>query len=271
MKIRDIVFSAMAMVAATACSNIDGDDRYVYVKPADVSRSVLIEDFTGQKCSNCPAANDVIKSLQQQYGEDNVIAVGIHSGPLGFAGNSKNIGLMTDTGNEYYNSHDIESQPYGVINRTKESGTPDNWGTLVYEEIQKTAPVTIAIETAYAADTRTATVDVDMMGISAVSGKLQVWVVEDSIVAMQTLAGGTVTREYTHNHVFRAAVNGTWGEAVNIGEGETDSKKYEFTLDDGWQAGNVSVVAFVYSDGEGVLQVAKAALTGGEDKEEVDS
>ena len=50
----------------TACSHIDEDDRLIYVKPAEVSRRVLLEDFTGQRCVNCPKANDEIKALQEQ-------------------------------------------------------------------------------------------------------------------------------------------------------------------------------------------------------------
>lgn len=266
MRLKNTLIAVFAAVAALSCSNIAEDDRYIYMKPAEIGRSVLIEDFTGQKCSNCPTANDMIKSLQEEYGEDNVIAVGIHSGPLGFAGNSKRIGLMTDTGNEYYYSHTIPSQPYGVINRIQESATPDNWGTLVYNEIQKTVPVSIEIENTYAEATRTATIDVSMLGIDGVSGKLQVWVVEDSIVAMQTMQDGSVNYEYTHNHVFRAAVNGTWGEDVAVSEGVKVDKKYTFTLEENWVSGNVSVVAFVYND-DGVQQVAKAALTGKDSEE----
>lgn len=267
MKLKNILFAVGAIIiGASSCSNIDEDERYIYVKPAEIGRSVLIEDFTGQKCSNCPTANDVIKSIQEEYGEDNVIAVGIHSGPLGFKGNSKNIGLMTDTGNEYYNSHDIPSQPYGVINRKQESSRSAEWGTLVYDEIQKTAPVSITVENAYTVSTHTATIDVSMLGIDGVSGKLQVWVVEDSIVAMQTLADASVSYDYVHNHVFRAAVNGTWGEDVTVAEGSTVNKQYTLTLDEKWVAGNVSVVAFVYNS-DGVQQVTKAPLISKDDGE----
>lgn len=259
MKLKNILFAIATILAATSCSNIDDDERYIYVKPADVGRCVLIEDFTGQRCSNCPRATSTIESLQEQYGADNVIAVGIHSGPLGFAGNSKNVGLMTDTGNEYYNSNDIPSQPYGVINRVSKSGNDSEWGTIVYNEIQKTAPVSIALTNTYDATSRTATINVSMLGIDGVSGKLQVWVIEDGITAMQMMQDGTVSYDYVHNHVFREAVNGTWGEAVNISEGATVDKQYSLTLSENYVADNVSIVAFVYND-DGVQQVVKASL-----------
>lgn len=82
MKLKNIIYSlfgASALLMA-ACNEIDSDDRFIYVEPVEVGRKVLIEDFTGQKCINCPAAIDKIEMMVQQYGEENVIAVGIHSG-----------------------------------------------------------------------------------------------------------------------------------------------------------------------------------------------
>lgn len=259
MKLKNILFAAFVVTVFSSCSNVDEDERYIYVKPAEIGRCVLIEDFTGQRCSNCPRAASTIESLQEQYGAENVIAVGIHSGPLGFAGNAKNIGLMTDTGNEYYYSNSIPSQPYGIINRTSKSGNDSEWGTIVYNEIQKTAPVGITLANSYDTDSRTATIDVSMLGINPVSGKLQVWLIEDGITAMQMMQDGTVDYNYVHNHVFREAVNGTWGEDVSVNEGATAIKQYTFTLNEKYVAANVSVVAFIYND-SGVQQVSKAPL-----------
>ena len=59
--------------------------------------------------------------------------------------------------------------------------------------------------------------------------------------------------------MFRAAVNGTWGEDVAVKEGETTKKQYTYTLPEEWNAENVSVVAFVYND-NGVEQVAKKKI-----------
>ena len=102
MKNLTTIILGLAAVAMVSCSDIDENDRFTYVRPANVSRAVLIEDFTGQLCVNCPNANDAIHQLQEQYGDSNVIAVGIHSGPRGFKGNSRFVGLATTLGDEYY-------------------------------------------------------------------------------------------------------------------------------------------------------------------------
>lgn len=267
MKIKNLFLgvatAAMAMAAAS-CSNIDEGDRLIYVKPAEVGRAILIEDFTGQKCINCPTGTEIINGIVDTYGEDNVIAVGIHSGPLGFAGNSKTVGLMTDTGNEYYTRWDKENkmgQPWVIFNRkTSPDSHYNNWAAMVGTIISEKANLSVKIANAYDAATRTLTTTVGADGVNGtVNGKLQVWIVEDGVKALQMMPDGKSNKEYIHNHVFRAAVNGTWGEDVTVKEGETTTKQYQYKLPETWNADNIAVVAFVYNDG-GVENVAKKHL-----------
>lgn len=268
-----VATAAMAMAAAS-CSNIDEGDRLIYVKPAEVGRAVLIEDLTGQRCINCPTGTDIINGIIETYGEDNVIAVGIHCGPLGFAGNSKRVGLMTDTGVEYYkhwaNGTNL-GQPSAIFNRKKGKGPIDNlnnWAAEVGLIISEKANLSVDIANAYDAKTRTLTTKVGAFGVNGtVSGKLQVWIVEDGIKAMQMMPDGSANQDYIHNHVFRAAVNGTWGEEVTVKEGETTSKDYSYVLPETWNAENISVVAFVYND-NGVENVAKKHIVEHEEETE---
>lgn len=276
MKIKNLFLgvatAAMAMAAAS-CSNIDEGDRLIYVKPAEVGRAVLIEDLTGQRCSNCPTGTDIINGIVETYGEDNVIAVGIHCGPLGFAGNSKRVGLMTDTGVEYYkywaNGTNL-GQPSAIFNRKKgPSDNFNNWAAEVGLIISEKANLSVDIANSYDAKTRTLTTKVGAFGVNGtVSGKLQVWIVEDGIKAMQLMPpDGDLNAEYIHNHVFRAAVNGTWGEEVTVKEGETTTKDYSYVLPETWNAENISVVAFVYN-GNGVENVAKKHIVEHEEETE---
>lgn len=267
MKIKNLFLgvatAAMAMAAAS-CSNIDEGDRLIYVKPAEVGRAILIEDFTGQRCINCPTGTEIINGIVDTYGEDNVIAVGIHSGPLGFAGNSKTVGLMTDTGNEYYTRWDKENkmgQPWVIFNRkTSPDSHYNNWAAMVGTIISEKANLSVKIANAYDAATRTLTTTVRADGVNGtVNGKLQVWIVEDGVKALQMMPDGKSNKEYIHNHVFRAAVNGTWGEDVTVKEGETTTKQYQYVLPEAWNADNIAVVAFVYNGG-GVENVAKKHL-----------
>lgn len=256
---KNIIMVVLVTLLA-ACSHIDEDERLVYVKPAEVARCVLIEDFTGQKCSNCPTAIAEIDKIISQYGDSCVVAVSIHSGPLGFAGNANNIGLMTDIGNEYYISWGtIDHQPMGVVNRKGKPTDYTAWAAQVYEEIQKSTPITLNVNNECDIANGEISVDVSILSSESLNCKLQVWVVEDSIVAMQTIPDGSVDRNYIHNHVFRTAVNGIWGEDVSIEEGIALNKHYSISVDEKWQSANLSIVAFAFDD-NGVIQASKEHL-----------
>ena len=262
MNVKTYILTALATLAFVACSHIDEDDRLIYVEPTvpnnSVSRCVLLEDFTGQRCVNCPKANDEIHALQQQYGADTVIAVAIHSGPLGFHTNAKFVGLSTDTGDDYYNHWNLEYQPVGLVNR----GVPTEytaWNTRIREELQKPAPVSINIAVQRNDDELTIRADVE--GIEGtVSGHLQLWVVEDNVTAFQLMPDGTRNDAYLHQHVFRTALNGAWGEEMTVKEGEHSvTPNYTLKVPAEWKIDDLAIIAFLYND-QGVLQVRKKEL-----------
>lgn len=247
------------LLCLVSCSDISEDERYVYVRPADVSRAVLIEDFTGQRCVNCPNANDVIHQLQEQYGDSNVIAVGIHSGPLGFKGRGNLVGLSTDLGDTYYNYYGAEYQPVGMVNR---HGLADytTWSSLVNEALQEQSTVQLGLSSTYDQSSRQASLSVNALAMdNSVSGHLQVWVIEDSITAMQSMPDGSVNREYVHNHVLRESVNGEWGDAITLPATQSEQYNFNYTLPEGYVDTNCSFVVFVYND-SGVLQAAKTKI-----------
>lgn len=256
-----IAMATAATLLLAACDNIADDERLIYVKPAQVQRAVLIEDFTGQRCVNCPYATQAIELMVEQYGDSSVIAVGIHSGPFAKSPTGTPYAFYTAEGEEYFNHWDIREQPSGMVNRQAVS-TYTSWAAQVYNEIQRTAPLSIDLACRLDTDSRALEVTSLMMARDgAVDGKLQLWLIEDSITAFQYMPDGApVERNYVHNHVFRQALNGTWGEDISLPEGETATKQTALTLDAEYNLGQLSVVAFVYDD-TGVLQATKCHLT----------
>jgi len=253
------IFSLFTIILylLTACSYISEEERLIYVKPEPAKRMVLLEDFTGQKCVNCPKGTKIIEELQKTYGDSAFIAVGIHGGPLSFAGNAKYEGLSTDEGNKYFEHWGLEYQPVGLVNRHGAVNYTD-WAAHIIEEMTRPAPLELTAD---------ATLDKGQLSIivnahgtdGTVEGKLQVWVVEDSITAMQMMPEGGVNTDYIHNHVLRAAANGLWGDDFNVNEGEWVEKQLTFLPDAAWKPEHLSIVAFVYNT-EGVLQATKTKL-----------
>lgn len=239
----------------TACDHINREDRLIYEKPTVSKRAVLLEDFTGQQCVNCPKGAEVIEQLVAEYGDTTIIAVGIHGGPLAFSGNATTLGLATETGDKYYDYWNLEYQPVGLVNRHGPFNYPE-WAAVVREELTKPAPLSLRAS-ATADKDHTLHINITAMGLDGtISGKLQVWILEDSITALQLMPDGSANADYIHNHVFRETVNGMWGEDAIIREGETKNWEYTQAVDPVWNIRNLSIVTFVFND-SGVLQAAK--------------
>lgn len=267
-----ILYLLVFVSLMAACSHIDEADRLIYVAPDQTDecppnsalRNVLLEDFTGQLCVNCPRGTKVIEQLQEAYA-DRLIAVGIHGGPLGFKGNAAAVGLATDLGDTYYDHWQLEYQPVGLIDRHGAVNYTD-WITAVREELAKPSKIKMQAE----ATVNSAAVSVNIKAEcldGTYNGMLQVWLLEDGITATQKRHdpidddNTTITdKNYVHNHVLRTSVNGTWGEALSVTVDEPAIRTYQVPLDAAWVNTNLSIVAFVYND-NGVEQAIKTTIT----------
>lgn len=255
--------------ALAACSNIKEDERLIFVEEKTLPSTtvgnddefvarVLVEDFTGQKCTWCPKGTLILKELVELYGEDRVVPVAIHSGPLGFKGTATAVGLMTDLGIYYWDKNgfgNTTSQPTAVFNRSFTTDNRDVWGNAIFTQLNRTAQVGIELSTSYDEATRKVEVSATCKAKSALNGNLQLWLIENDIIAMQ-IDEGVTNRGYEHDHILRDAMNGNDGEAISLGT-EPQTKTVTYTLADKYVAENCQVVAFVYNS-DGVQQVAVA-------------
>lgn len=251
---KNIYWLFLSLLTCTACDYVAEDERLIAVEKAQAKRVVLLEDFTGQLCVNCPLGTEVIEQLLTEYG-DHVVAVGIHGGPLGYKGNASNIGLATEFGDNYFRYWNLEYQPIGLVNRHGAVNYSD-WTKAVTEELAKDSPLQMELSARRDGDQIAITVKETALS-SDVTGKVQVWVLEDSIQAVQFMPDGSRDREYIHNHVLRTAVNGMWGVEVKIALSDTEEQTYEQEIDAAWNVAHLSIVAFVYNQ-EGVVQVVKS-------------
>lgn len=258
-----LLTTAVAMMfIMSACSRVAEGDRLIYVPPASAERNVLIEDFTGQRCVNCPAATKKIEELHSQYG-DRIIPVAIHSGPFAHRStmSSPLLSLGTATGDEFYRNRGVEAQPGVAVNR--HGGIIYNtnlYATAVAECIAQETPLNITATCQYEESSRSLTVNISANAPEKVSGKLEVWLVEDNITDTQLMADGSANQQYVHNHVFRKTLTADiYGDPVTIDAGKTATAAYTTTVDDAWKSENLAVVVFV-SNPAGIVQVIKTTL-----------
>ncbi len=257
------ILSICAIALFCGCETIDEADRFVGPVEVISKKNVLIEDFTGQRCLNCPIASMTIKSLQDICGKEHVIAVAIHGGSMSLPSSNER-GLATPTG-EAYNKHwGIDSWPCGLVDRNAanpDGGTTDytSWAAQVIDCIVEEPKVDIAVSNAtYDKDSLKLNIAVDLAAKEKINGHVQVWIIENNIEGYQVMPDGTHNMAYIHNHVFRAAVNGEWGEPLTLGKNDKTTVKYAVDLSgEKWVPENLAVVAFVYNEKEGVLQVVE--------------
>ena len=269
---------AIFLLTLCACDEIDEQDRFQKVEIASGGESggeggsegtgfgaknVLIEDFTGQLCNNCPLATNTISTLQETFGHDRVIPVAIHGGYSTLAAPT---GLANAIGNTYTAERGVSSKPKGEVDRTGQLLDQEKWGTTVLERIAMTAHVKLGVENiAFDADSRELSFSVKTAAdLTGAQGLLQVWLTESHIHTYQKTpdpnrfpqypASG-YDHNYEHNHVLRACVSAKDGDALSLVAGGSDTRAYKYKLESDWVADNMSVIVIAYNAAEGVLQV----------------
>ncbi|MDD2960967.1 MAG: Omp28 family outer membrane lipoprotein [Muribaculaceae bacterium] len=258
MRLRNILYIILAMFAVSSCDKIDENNRFEGPIEFKAMKSVLIEDFTGQKCLNCPNAADAIHSMQNIYGAENVVAVALHGGALSMDAPR---GLANAESKAYNTQWGVEGYPSGMVDRVGGLIKYPSWSATLVKRLQMTTPITISLNNEYDEATGKIKVVATVNSETAISGMLQLWIVENNIVALQIMPDGTVDMKYVHQHVFRATMNGKDGEKIELIKDTPKEITYTKDLDSAWKAENLAVVAFVYT-ATGVEQtIAKNIIT----------
>jgi hypothetical protein len=240
-------------------------------------RKVLLEDYTGHKCVNCPDAAVTARSLEEQFG-DQLVVMAVHAG---FYSRPDKTGeytldLRTDAGNAWNNDFAFTSYPNGMVNRTPFNGSrivdPDKWGVSVGQLLLLSPDFQIMISNSYNPDSRKLATTIYNRFLAPKNGEysLTVCILEDSIIGTQknsNLAYGDTTVPDWHNYVFngvlRGTINGTYGEVMTTTPDPdiTYLARYQATLDTSFVVRNCWVVAFVTNNStKEVLQAEKKKI-----------
>ena len=260
--IRYSFLACLLAFSLTSCDIIEGDKICTECLAESEGKKVLIEDFTGHQCGNCPRAHEKLDEFKELYGDD-LIVISIHAG--GFASVFPALGYeadyTTDMGDEleaYYEA-DLEGLPIGMVNRRE---WPDgnvlqkfgSWGSQIGAILGESPSMGLEIEAAVSQDGTQLEIEVEAEYFGAANGQghnLVVLITEDSIVSKQSdydLSQGYVA-EYAHMHMLRGSVTqGTWGipvKAGNIVAGEKVTKSLTQTMNPDWKPEKLHIVAYI--------------------------
>ncbi len=238
-------------------------------------RKVLLEEFTGHQCPNCPEGSRVAKELSDFYG-DRLVIMSIHAGffaepsasPFGYD-------FRTEEGEDLHDFFGVSSYPTGMINRKSFDGSrlisPSAWGEAISQIIDLETDLRIDISLHHDSNTKQLEVNLNVHALKGLENQyyISAFITENKIIKPQRTNNPDypdgVIEEYEHNHVLRKSINTTWGEQLNeepILSGDLFSKSYSVSLDDEWVAENCAVIAFVYDeDSLEILQVEEMPLT----------
>lgn len=242
-----------------------------------VKRRALLEEFTGHRCTTCPAAHLLAAGLAAAYQED-LIIVGVHAtdffaAPLDppAANGSYSTDFRTVAGEAYVSTFNVSFIPTGLVNRTPFNSSTTissgNWSSAIADIVAQDAACEVWIDTIeHDATANTVSTVVKVAVLQAITGQhnLTVYLTEDHVVDWQlnSLASPPDVEFYDHRHVLRTNLNGTWGEVVipasaAVGDTLTISLN-DIAINPGWNAANCELVAYVYNSSTNeVLQAAE--------------
>lgn len=274
-KLSFIIAMAFLMMGVVACDIIEepykkennggGENPGGGETPDQVVKHVLLEDYTGVRCVNCPAAGQLALEIQERY-DHKVVVLSVHAGDLA---TFPPFNLKTPEGDEWWNFFSFQQNPIGTINRKMVNGgyafDSPSWEEAVAEAIQEEATVDMSAEVTYNDANRELKVDVASMFLAEMPDtySLTVCIMEDSIVGTQVTPEGNIS-DYVHRHVFRTTMNGAWGEELNqatVAPGEVFTKSYTTTLNEAYNADQCYIIAYVANAGtKEVLQVVEKKI-----------
>jgi len=257
-----------------------------YINP---DKKILIEDFTGHICPNCPNAARELDAIHDIYG-DQIIGMALHVSTTFARPYSSTqapnfqYDFRTDWGNELDNFYGISTAglPRGMVNRT---GYPDNhklgkdeWASAVAEELKKDIDFKIYISS----DENSIFITSEVQNNINSDYNLSVCLTENNIINWQK-DGQENVEDYQHNHVLRTVlVDERLSNNSNYIAGQQIEKTINYdllaleqyninystnTAEAGngnagdWNASNMSVIAYIYNTNtKEIVQVEEAYL-----------
>ena len=248
------------------------NDYNSYVNP---DKKVLIEDFTGHKCPNCPDAARELDAIHDIYG-DQIIGMALHvtdfARPIPASQAPKfQYDFRTKWGDEWDAFYGVSDAglPRGMINRI---GYQDDshrlgkgeWAAIVANELKKEIDFIISLSSNESSISITSEVQNNING----DYNIVVCLTESNIINWQK-DGLQEVENYEHNHVLRAVlIDNELSTSTSYIAGQQIQKTTNYDLSaleqsnidysnnnsaggngnaGGWDASNMSIIAYIYN------------------------
>lgn len=230
-------------------------------------KNILIEEFTGVKCVQCPEGHDIAQNIADAN-NGRVEIVSIHNGFYAVPYNFSLYNFKIAEGTAIENLVGPASfYPTAAIDRKLYSGQTELlmdknfWAGNATAQLQEPLRVKVNFDNAYNPGDRKLTVNVNFEYLEDITDaqSVSVLITENDIIDAQETPDGIDTF-YIHKHVLRAVLTSAIGDLVTEATpaGTILNRNYSFTLPAAWNDTKCRVVAFIARntpDSKEVLQV----------------
>lgn len=296
MKIKSLFFISLFGALFFSCDEVDdpygdietvdaGDSQYndtTYNDSSLMVRKVLLEEFTGHKCPNCPKGTTIANNIRSSNPDD-VVLVAIHNSggfseadPPDYPSD-----FETETGEILRVNYQAGAFPVGLVSRIR-GGNGDakvNWNSwenttnvLLADQNFRSPYFKVKLENIYNTSTGAMRISPTVTALKPVTGEVYMaaYILESNIEAPQ-IDGTVRIANYIHNHVLRVGFPAKGGGKLIFTDpaandvyttvAETEELRTMVPFQD-WKLENLELVVFIYeaNDGE-VLWVDEMHLT----------
>lgn len=246
-----------------------------FVDETPQNRKVVLEEFTGVNCGNCPDGHHRANALRDAHPGE-VFLINIHQGSYAYPAE---IDLRTNYGDALASQAGINSYPNATINRHSFNGSiavadRTAWTSLSEGLLSTEAYANIAAKATVDWQTREmqVTVQVYYTGNSPASTNyLNVALLQDYIYGPQAGMNANMDQVdgnyYVHMHALRDLITGQWGEEITTTtQGSFVEKTYTYTIPEAVrdipvEMENISVVAFLAEGRTEIINGCEAELS----------
>ena len=234
------------------------------------NKKILLEEFTGIHCGNCPDGHAMAKKLHTAKPED-VFIIAVHAGYYATPG-ADQADLRTDDGIELHDFFGADSYPSGMVNRIPYGNeyaiSRSLWAKQARIIISDIAPVNLMVNCEYDDFYEKITVTVDGYWVEdspSDSARLSVALLQNNIQAYQ--AGSGIGDDYIHQHILRDYITDALGDLITTNKkGEYFTATYTYTLPEDYRGvvvmpEQLELIAFVTENEANVLNVASKKLS----------
>lgn len=245
------------------------------ITPCQTNRVVLVEEFTGVSCVNCPAGADKLNLMSEQL-PGKMVIVGIHAGYFATPSSSNtNLDLRCADGQSIESQllGPVSSYPSASINRKIFTGENQfvidlsKWAGYINAEICNRSAAELNLNTSYNSADSILNVEVEITPNSYFDEPisddiaLTIMITEDDILGYQMMPTGADSN-YVHKHVLRDIITEDYSGDVLFNRGNIISSKLKsyggYKIPSGWNPASCHVVAFIHYKGENNIEILQA-------------